>query len=144
MHQPNPAVGGETFTVTALVRSANQGELKVTIDFRDQNMWTDPLQTETEIFETLTEWDEIIMTATAPVGGPNPVFHTRLTFQAANGSTVDIDDVEMRVGADVCVDADDPDCPPQQCTSLGARCSTAQDCCSGRCSKGKPSSRVCF
>ena len=195
VHQPNPAVGGETFTVTAWVRSAKPGQLKVTIDFRDQNMWTDPLQTATEIFDTSTEWDEIIMTATAPVAGSNPVFHTRLTFQAANGSTVDIDDVEMWVGADVCVDddkdgygypgssqcsegreldcnddnglvnpgeaencsndgiddncdgladADDPDCSPQQCTSLGDRCSTTQDCCFGRCSKGKPSNRVCL
>ena len=194
VHQPNPAVGGETFTVTAWVRGAEEGELKVTIDFRDQNMWTAPLQTETLTFETSTRWDEIIMTATAPVAGSNPVFHTRLTFQAANGSTVDIDDVEMRVGADVCVDGDedgygypgsseclagpaldcndgdasvnpgeaescsngiddncdgladaaDPDCSPQQCTSLGDWCSTAQDCCSGRCSKGKPSRRVCL
>ena len=162
VHQPNPAVGGETFTVTAWVRSAKQGELKVTIDFRDQNMWTDPLQTETLTFETTTDWGIIEMTAEAPVGGPNPVFHTRLTFQAANGSTIDIDDVEMWVEADVCVDevencsngiddncnglidSDDPACPTEQCSSLGDHCSTAQDCCSGRCSKGKPSSRACF
>lgn len=157
-------------------------------------MWTDPLQTETLTFVTSTSWDEIRMTATAPVAGSNPVFHTRLTFQAANGLTVDIDDVEMRVGADVCVDGDedgygnpgssecpagpaldcndeeasvnpgeaescsngiddncdgledaaDPACSPQQCILLGDRCSTARDCCSGRCSKGKPSRRVCL
>ena len=40
------------------------------------------------------------------MGGSRPVFHTRVTFQAGNGSTIDIDDVEMRVVADVCIDVD--------------------------------------
>jgi lysophospholipase L1-like esterase len=199
VHQPNPAQGGDTFTVTAWVRGSNSTSsldtLHVTIDFRDQNMWTEPLETETFTFDLSTGWQEKTMTAIAPVGGSNPVFHTRLTFQAGNGSRVDIDDVEMRVGADACVDVDgdgygdpgssqcragpeldcndgeasvnpgededcdndniddncdgladaaDPDCSSQQCISLDEHCSSNQDCCSGRCSKGKPSSRACL
>ena len=70
-------------------------------------MWTDPLRSTTEEFYfTEGVWREISITDTAPVGGSRPVFHTRLTFQAGQGSTIDIDDVEMQVAADVCIDWD--------------------------------------
>jgi lysophospholipase L1-like esterase len=142
-HQPNPAMEGETFTVTAFVRSQNAGEqINVTIDFRDQKMWTTPLQSETEVFTpSASDWTAIKMQATAPVGTAMPVFHTRLTFQAADGSTIDIDDVAMQVGT---VDCSDPACQIPQCIISGESCIKNQDCCSGTCSKGKPSSRVCL
>jgi hypothetical protein len=50
------------------------------------------------------------MSATAPSGAANPVFHTRLTFQAGSGSTVDVDDVVMSVdgggSGEPCLDSD--------------------------------------
>jgi lysophospholipase L1-like esterase len=110
VHQPNPAMGGDTFTVTAWVRGNIGDSLFVTIDFRDQNMWTDPLHSTTEEFEMTGPepgWKEISITGTAPVGGSKPVFHTRLTFQAGSGSIIDIDDVKMQLVADVCIDDDE-------------------------------------
>jgi hypothetical protein len=165
VHQPNLAMDGETFTVTAWVRGkTNDDKLHVTIDFRDQNIWTTPLQSYTKTFGLTDKWNEIEMIRTAPVAGTNPVFHTRLTFQAADGSTVDIDDVIMQVDSDVCedwdaaeicdnlidddcdgqVDGADTDCSIQECTLTDDRCSSNSDCCSNRCSKGKPSNRVCL
>jgi len=165
----------------------------MTIDFRDQEMWTTPLDSfsETKGLGTSTKWQEFTMSATAPTGTARPVFHTRLTFQAAADSTVDIDDVVMsvEVGGDECmdgdidgygtpacgtgpdtdcddgnffvnpgivedctngiddncnllVDADDPACQTW-CFEPGESCRTGSDCCSGNCSKGKPSSRKC-
>jgi hypothetical protein len=194
-HQPNPAMGGDTFTVKAWVRGAtNQDKLHMTIDFRDQNMWTAPLWWDTQTFDLSTSWTQVAMSATAPEAGPNPVFHTRLTFRAAGGSTVDIDDVSMQVDGELCldfdedgfgdpgssicpngsapdcndgdflvypgaeevctggeddncnglIDDDDPDCSPATCAMPGESCSNSQDCCVGRCSKGKPSTRVCL
>jgi len=74
-------------------------------------------------------------------GTSTPVFHTRLTFQAAEGSTIDIDDVAMQVESIGC---DDPACQIPECTASGVSCMNNQDCCSGSCSKGKPSTRVCL
>jgi lysophospholipase L1-like esterase len=196
-HQPNPAMPGQTFAVSAWVRSQDFGDqIRVTIDFRDQNMWTDPLQSETGVFTlSTTKWTRIDMEATAPVATARPVFHTRLTFQAGSESTIDIDNVFMQLVDGSCTDNDDdgyglygslqcssgsgeadcddtralvnpgalencdntldddcnglsddddPACPVQQCAVADKSCSKGQDCCSGNCSKGKPSSRVCI
>jgi hypothetical protein len=107
-HQPNPAMPGETFTISAWVRSQNLGDqIRVTIDFRDQNMWTDPLQSDTDVFTPLTTaWTRIEMEATAPVATDRSVFHTRLTFQAFSESTIDIDDVSMQLAGGNCTDDD--------------------------------------
>ncbi|MBU8870206.1 MAG: T9SS type A sorting domain-containing protein [Gemmatimonadales bacterium] len=95
-HQPNPASDGETFTLVLWLRGGQNGdEVDVTMDFRDQEMWTTPLQTETEAISLTTGWEQYSMTATAPVGAANPVFHTRVTFTAGEGAIVDIDDVGM-------------------------------------------------
>jgi hypothetical protein len=106
-HQPNPALEGETFTVVVWMRGAtNSDEVHVSVDFRDQNMWTDPLDSSTETISLTTGWSEYEVSATAPSGTSNPVYHTRLTFQANSGSTVDIDNVSMSVGSDGCMDND--------------------------------------
>jgi hypothetical protein len=107
-HQPNPAMPGQTFAVSAWVRSQKPGDqIQVTIDFRDQNMWTDPLQSETETFTPLTTgWTQIEMEAIAPVATARPVFHTRLTFQAGSGSIIYIDDVSMKLVGGSCTDDD--------------------------------------
>lgn len=108
-HQPNPALDGETFTVEVRMRGASNGDqVFMTIDFRDQEMWTEPLQTSVEAKVLTTEWAPYSMSATAPSGTSNPVFHTRLTFQAGIGSIVDIDDIVMSLdaGGAECTDND--------------------------------------
>jgi len=194
-HQPNPAIEGETFSVAVWMRGSSEGsQVEMTIDFRDQEMWTDPLQSFPKTIDLTTVWAPYEMSATAPTGTARPVFHTRLTFRAAVGSTVDIDDVVMSLGvvSDVCTDGDDdgfgnpgdgscpagpktdcidsdPDVNPDAgefcdngiddncnflvddddpacqtwCAEFGDSCTTGSDCCSGNCSKGKPSRRRC-
>jgi len=95
-HQSNPADDVETFTAVFWARGSSNGdEVDITMDFRDQEMWTTPLQTEMETKSLTTNWQRFSMTVTAPTGTPNPVFHTRLTFTAAAGDVVDIDGVLM-------------------------------------------------
>jgi hypothetical protein len=96
VHQPNPASDGDAVQVSLWLRGAAAGhEARVTVDFRDQTMWTAPLQTSTDTFALTADWQEYVVAATAPQGGGNPVIHTRLTVEAAPGSTVDVDDVVM-------------------------------------------------
>ena len=98
-HQPIPANDGETFTVAVWMRGADNGDqVDITLDFRDQEIWTTPLQTTTETKTLATDWQQYSMTATAPTGTPNPVYHTRVTFTAASaaGHAIDIDDVAMQ------------------------------------------------
>jgi hypothetical protein len=122
VHQPNPAEDGQIVTVNVWMRGASTGDqAKITIDFRDQEMWTAPLQTASQT-KTLTEdWIQYDMTATAPTGGSKPVYHTRLTLQATSGDYVDFDGVVMSICGDgVCrgeetiencaVDCDDSYC----------------------------------
>lgn len=96
VHQPNPAGNGTGIQVEMWLRSASEGDLvHITVDFRDQTMWTTPLQTETHTFALSTGWESYVLQATAPSPRANPVFHTRLTIQADAGATVDLDDVSM-------------------------------------------------
>ena len=151
-HQPSPAFAGDTFIVTVSMRGAeNADQVDMTMDFRDQKMWTDPLQSATQTEELTTEWDVYEMCATAPSGTAKPVYHTRLTFQAAAGSTVDIDNVVMNRTNEGCGDPPDPPNPPdppdppgEVCIELANSCTSGSDCCSGSCSKGKPSTRICL
>jgi hypothetical protein len=99
-HQPIPADDGDVFVLTVWMRGAHDGdEVDITIDFRDQEMWTAPLQVATETKIVTSDWQQYSMTATAPTGTSNPVFHTRVTFKSAPGDTVDIDGVGMCSGA---------------------------------------------
>ena len=45
------------------------------------------------VFAMTTGWQEYTVTATAPTSPPNPVYSSRLHFEAAPGDTVDIDQV---------------------------------------------------
>ncbi|MDG1478120.1 MAG: GDSL-type esterase/lipase family protein [Myxococcota bacterium] len=92
IHQPNPAVAGQTVTATVWLRGASGGEqVELTIDFRDQTMWTDPLSVTTETVSLTADWTAATITAQAPDGD---VFHTRLTVTAASG-TASVDSVSM-------------------------------------------------
>lgn len=96
VHQPVPSSDGTRVTVTAWMRGTSNGDrAKITIDFRDQKMWTTALQTATETKTLTTDWQQYSMTATAPTGTSKPVYHTRVTLQANSGDTVEIDDVKM-------------------------------------------------
>jgi len=95
VHQPNPARGGQEVEVTLWLRGASEGEqAEVTVDFRDQEMYTAPIQSETTSIELTADWARYTVSATAPEGGPRPVFHTRLTLASAGG-TLDVDGLEM-------------------------------------------------
>ncbi|MFC1799867.1 GDSL-type esterase/lipase family protein, partial [Candidatus Eisenbacteria bacterium] len=101
-HQPNPAEDGDTFTLSVWMRGGQAGDqVDITMDFRDQEMWTSPLQTETETKTLTADWQQYSMTATAPTGAAKPVFHTRVTFASAAGDIVDIDGVVMSSGAGI-------------------------------------------
>ena len=96
VHQPNPAQDGEVVTVSLWLKGAGEDDtVDVTIDFRNQEMWTDPIESETTTVELTTEWAEHTITATAPEGARRPVFHTRLTLEASRSATVDVDSISM-------------------------------------------------
>ena len=94
-HQPTPARAGDRVSVAMWMRG--DGAVNVTIDFRDQEMWTTPLHTDTRVMTLSEGWSEYTMSATAPTGTARAVYHTRLTFTAAPGATAEIDDVVMSV-----------------------------------------------
>jgi hypothetical protein len=121
VHQPNPAVDGQVVTVTVWMRGAsNGGQAKITIDFRDQEMWTAPLKTDSVDIDLTTDWQSYTVTATAPTGGSKPVYHTRLTFQATSGEYVDIDGVVMSINDPYY--CGDSNCDP------GEECNCSEDC----------------
>jgi len=92
-HQPNPARDGETVEATLWLRGS--GTASLTVDFRNQTMWSDPLDSTTETISLTETWTAHTVSATAPSGTSRPVFHTRLTIAAGSGSTVDIDAISM-------------------------------------------------
>lgn len=96
VHQPNPAEPGDQVSVTWWARGLSAGDrMDVTIDFRNQEMYTSPLQSTTTTFVLSTGWQQFSMGASAPSSGPNPVYHTRLTFKARPSDTVALDGVVM-------------------------------------------------
>ena len=94
IHQPNPASNGSTISVTMAARSADGGTLVTTVDFRNQEMYSEPLSAASQTHTLSAEWQTFMMTVQAPVQTTTPVFHTRLTF-GARGGTVDVDAVQM-------------------------------------------------
>ncbi len=97
VHQPNPAQPGQTVTVQLWLRGDHDGDsAELTLDFRDQNMWTTPLASESTTLELSTEWTLHELSATAPSGGERPVFHTRLTVAAGADSAISVDGIGMR------------------------------------------------
>ncbi len=95
-HQPNPAVNGSQVSATLMLRGGSKGDVAVvTIDFRDQEMWTSALASTTETFALTSSWEAYTLTVTGPEAPARPVFHTRLTVKATPGSTVDVDAISM-------------------------------------------------
>jgi hypothetical protein len=98
VHQPNPASDGDVVTVSGWFRAAGEGEtVDLTLDFRDQTMWSTPLASETSHHALTTAWQQLTVQATAPVGAARPVFHTRVTLQAGVGATVEVDGLTMSI-----------------------------------------------
>ncbi len=94
IHQPNPASNGSTISMTVAARSADGGSLVSTIDFRNQEMYSEPLSAESQTHTLTEEWQLFTITVQASAQTATPVFHTRLTF-VASGGTVDVDAVLM-------------------------------------------------
>jgi hypothetical protein len=96
-HQPQPAVDGQTVTVSMWLRGPTAGsEATITLDFRDQEMWTATLDSSAQTVEVGTDWTEVTHTFTA-TGYANPVFHTRVTVAAGPMSTIYVDDISMTI-----------------------------------------------
>ena len=96
VHQPNPASDGETFTVTVWMRGLSDGDKgKISIEFKDQKMWTEPLAVFTTAETLTTYWRHYSLTRTAPSGGPKPVYQIKVILRAGEGDTVCFDDVRM-------------------------------------------------
>lgn len=95
--QTNPSSNGEVREFSFFLRGASVGdEVDVTIDFRDQQAGaaiSTPMTSHTETKVLTTVWTRHTMMATAPTAPPNPVYASRLHFEAASGDTVDIDAV---------------------------------------------------
>ena len=77
------------------MRGANDGDQAlVTLDFRDQNMWSVPVDSTETTVDLTTDWVKHTFAGTAPDDSVMPVFHTRFTMAAASG-TVEIDGLGM-------------------------------------------------
>jgi hypothetical protein len=120
--QTNPAFSGETYTITAWMRGASNGDqVDITADFRNQGMGAgevSPIVAFRETRTLTTNWQEYSMSATAPVGG-NPVYATRVTFTAGPGDNVDIDAVAMS-STSTTPDTDPPTPDPMTWASIPA------------------------
>jgi len=96
VHQPNPASDGDKFTVSLWMRGTTDGAKgKIAIEFKDQKMWTDPLDTYSTTKTLTTDWRQYSVTRAAPAGGPKPVYQIKVILQAGPGDAVDFDNVNM-------------------------------------------------
>jgi len=122
--QTNPCDSGETVTLTAWMRGASNGDqVDMTIDFRDQGdggREVAPVAAFTDTKTLTTSWAEYSFAATAPTSG-NPIFGTRITFTAAAGDTVDIDDVSQTTGSG-------STCGDETCDPGENQCNCPEDC----------------
>jgi len=93
----NPASDGDKFTVSLWMRGASKdAKGRITIEFKDQKMWTDPLDTHTATKALTTDWRQYSVTCTAPTGDSKPVYQIKVILQAGPGDVVDFDAVRMR------------------------------------------------
>jgi lysophospholipase L1-like esterase len=96
IQQPNPASNGQHIEVEVWLRGATNNDVaEITIDFRNQEMYTSPLQTQTWSRLLTTSWTKHTFNTTAPTNNSTPVFHTRLTIRAANQCRIGVDKVSM-------------------------------------------------
>ena len=99
IQQSNPCQPGQTVTVNLWLRSVlatGSAAADITLDFRNQEMYTAPLSSNSVTLPLSTVWANHTVTAVAPVGG-DPVFHTRLTIASNGQSQVEIDNVTMTI-----------------------------------------------
>ncbi len=97
IHQPNPASDGDKFTVSLWMRGATDGAKgKIAIEFKDQKMWTDPLETFAATKTLTTDWRRYSVTHTAPIGGAKPVYQIKVILQAGSEDIIELDDVRMQ------------------------------------------------
>jgi hypothetical protein len=79
------------------MRAASDGAKgRIAIEFKDQKMWTDPLDTYTVTKTLTTDWQKYSVTRTAPTGGSKPVYQIKVIFQAGSGDIIDLDGVRMQ------------------------------------------------
>jgi len=93
VHQPNPARNQDVVDVTLWARG--QGSATVTIDFRDQEMYSAPLSGQATTITLGPQWQQFQIQAIAPIQTPRPIYHTRLTLHADIGSVVDFDKIHQ-------------------------------------------------
>ncbi len=99
IQQSNPCQPGQTVTVNLWLRStqaAGAALADITLDFRNQEMYTAPLSSTSFTLLARPTWTNHTVTAIAPVGG-DPIFHTRLTIASNGQSQVAIDNVTMTI-----------------------------------------------
>ena len=97
VHQPNPASDGDKFTVSLQMRGVtDSAKGTISIEFKDQKMWTDPLDTFVATKTLTTDWRQYSVTRTAPTGASKPVYQIKVIFQAGSGDVLDLDDVRMQ------------------------------------------------
>jgi hypothetical protein len=99
IQQSNPCQSGQTVTVNLWLRSRHatgSAAADITLDFRNQEMYTAPLSSNSLTLPLSTTWTNHTVTAVAPAGG-DPVFHTRLTIASNGQSQVAIDNVTMTI-----------------------------------------------
>ena len=94
VHQPTPAGDGDLVQVSVWMRG--QGSAEITIDFRDQQLYSAPMAAESATVTLGPQWQEFRFQSRAPAT-PRPVFHTRLTLAASAGSMVEVDQVRQRL-----------------------------------------------
>ena len=98
IQQPNPALPGQTASTTLWLRGEFGGEsATVTLDFRDQKMWTNPLRKQSWTVPLTAAWTSHTFALTAPSSGGRPVFHTRLTIAGDPQARIGVDAVQMTV-----------------------------------------------
>jgi hypothetical protein len=122
--QTNPASDGDVITVTTWMRGASNGDqADITIDFRHQGQGGREQAAMISFSETktlTTSWAQYSFAATAPTD-MNPVYGNRVTFTAALGDTVYVDDVAKSIGGG-------PTCGDETCDPGEDECNCSEDC----------------
>ncbi|MDG2026252.1 MAG: GDSL-type esterase/lipase family protein [Acidimicrobiales bacterium] len=99
IHQPTPIRPGQTLRVEGFSRVDEPGEMIVTIDFRNQTIYSDPINSESTFLpndlKVDLEWVDFGVFAVAP--DDENVWHARVTFTAGDGATVYLDAVTQTI-----------------------------------------------
>jgi lysophospholipase L1-like esterase len=97
-HQPNPADPGDLVEATIWLRGESRGEeASLTIDFRNQQLYTAPMATFSQTVILTSQWLPYTIRAVAPFDTPQPVFHTRLTIGSGTNDAVLVDLISQSI-----------------------------------------------